>query len=319
MKHYSLLISQRARSAYFNDYLDVARAELQWLIGDEAILHRPIGAMDFFDIKAGEDLLSVLTSLSFVQGVFERQDGRLTPLDKRPAFNLHEDFVFGAKFRGKTNETLTQLLINIGLMCIDYRSIADVKLLDPMCGRATTLFWAMRYGIKSKGIEQDPRALADVRQMIKKWCKVHRQKHQLTEGFVGAKAKKKEIGKFLEFSAENTSMRLINGDTSDACQLLNDEKFQLIISDLPYGIQHHTTHKTRNPLAILKAAASEWSHSLKPGGAMVLAFNRYLPKREDLIDVFTTQGLQLLDFSAPHRMSESIVRDVVVLKKTNDK
>ena len=48
---------------------------------------------------------------------------------------------------------------------------------------------------------------------------------------------------------------------------------------------------------------------------MVLAFNSYIPKRNELIAAFTDHAMQPLAFSAPHRMSESIVRDVVLLKK----
>ena len=96
------------------------------------------------------------------------------------------------------------------------------------------------------------------------------------------------------------------------------EKFHLIVSDLPYGIQHFTTDKTRNSIAVLRACATDWCDSLKPEGVMVLEFNRNIPRRKDLLAVFTEQGLEALDFTAPHQMSESIVRDIVVLKKTID-
>jgi len=172
----------------------------------------------------------------------------------------------------------------------------------------------MRYGMKAKGIEQDAGALADIRQTVKKWCKVHRQKHEWKEGFTG-KANKQDQGKFIDFAVNDASMRVIAGDSTEACHLLNRETFHLLVTDLPYGVQHFTTDKTRNPLATLKACAPAWRDSLKPAGVMVLAFNRYLPRREELIGVFTEHGMQALAFSAPHRMSESIVRDVVVLKR----
>lgn len=271
--------------------------------------------MEFLEIAADESMLLTLAKLSFVYGIFEYQGEQLIPLSTEADFNLHEDFVFGAKFKGKTNELLTQLLINVGLKSIDYTKITDVKLLDPMCGRATTLLWGMRYGMKSKGIEQDAKALADIRLNVKKWSKIHRQKHQFKDGFVGGKSTKGNKGKFIEFSAADTSMRVITGDSSNACSLLKDERFHLIISDLPYGIQHFTTDNTRNPIAVLKSCAKDWYKSLKPEGVMVLAFNRNIPKRKDLMTVFTEQGLEALAFTAPHQMSESIVRDIVIFKK----
>ena len=316
MKNLALLISPRAKSAYFNDLIEVAKAELAWVIGsDQTITYKKIGPMEFLEIESDESLLPVLAKLSFVYGIFEYQGEQLIPLPVEADFNLHEDFVFGAKFKGKTNELLTQLLINVGLKSIDYKNIADVKLLDPMCGRATTLLWGMRYGMKAKGIEQDAKALADIRLNVKKWSKIHRQKHQFNDGFVGGKSTKGSKGKFIEFTAADTSMRVITGDSSEACSLLKDEKFHLLISDLPYGIQHFTTDKTRNPIKVLRDCAKDWCGSLKPEGVMVLAFNRNIPRRKDLLAVFTEQGMLELAFTAPHQMSESIVRDIVVLAK----
>jgi hypothetical protein len=48
---------------------------------------------------------------------------------------------------------------------------------------------------------------------------------------------------------------------------------------------------------------------------MVLVFNSLQPKRAELCSLFVEQGLVLQDFSAPHRMSESILRDLLVFTK----
>jgi hypothetical protein len=314
LKTLTLLISPLAKSAFYGAFVEIAKAELTWLLGAQEVHYKRVGAMDFFEIQASAQQLPQMASLASIYGIFECQAGRLVPLPVNSPFELHEDFVFGAKYRGKTNELLTQLLINVGLRSIEYSAVSDVKLLDPMCGRATTLLWAMRYGMQAKGIEQDAKALADIRQNVKKWCKIHRLKHRFEEGFVG-KANRQNRGKFISFAANNASMRVIAGDSANAGSLLRGEKFNLLVSDLPYGIQHFTTEKTRNPLAVIKACAQGWSASLKPGGAMVLAFNSYSPKRDELIEVFADYQMEALDFSAAHRMSESIVRDVVILKK----
>ncbi|CAH0992474.1 hypothetical protein SIN8267_02600 [Sinobacterium norvegicum] len=314
MKNLLLLISPQAKSAYFNDYIDVAKAELCWLIGGQEVEHRRMGEMDFLAVASCDVSLQQLARLSFIYGIFEQDGDKLLPLSAESEFSLHENFVFGSKFKGKTNELLTQMLINVGLKSIDYRNVSELKLLDPMCGRATTLLWAMRYGIKAKGIEQDVKAIADVRMNIKKWCKVQRQKHSFKEGFIG-KANKHDKGKFIDFDAADSSMRMINGDSTEANTLLKNEKFDLLVSDLPYGVQHFTTDKTRDPISVLKDCVEAWSKSLKINGVIVLSFNRYLPRREKLIGVFESEGFSALDFSAEHRMSESIVRDVVILRK----
>ena len=309
----SLLISPEAKSAYFKDYLEVCQQELHSVMPGIETVYRNIGSLEFFDLDCDKSQLQALTRLSFVQGIFSRQGELLLPLPFSGDFVLHNDFVFGSKYRGKTNERLTQMLINVGLGHIDEKNLDKVKLLDPMCGRATTLLWAMRYGIKAKGIEQDEKALDDIRQSLKKWTKIHRQKHKINEGYTG-KANKKSLGKFLEFIAENTYMKVIIGDARNSHDVLKGERFDLIVSDLPYGVQHFTTDNTRNPLAVLKECMPQWQASLKPGGAIVLAFNSYIPKRIEMIKAFEEAGFKAQDFSAPHRMSESIVRDIVVFK-----
>ncbi|CAA0104956.1 Uncharacterised protein [BD1-7 clade bacterium] len=315
MKDISLLISPLAKSAYFADYLTVAQAECDAIFTDTAFTHQRIGTLDFLDATLSDDSIQQAMRLSFAQGIFERCDGGFQPLASDAGFRLHEDFVVGAKYKGKTNEMLTQLLLNIGLAHMPDSAPETLKLLDPMCGRATTLLWGMRYGMRSKGIEQDPKALQDLQQSLKKWTKLHRQKHQLQTGFVG-KANKQGKGKFLDFQAEDAGMRVIHGDAREAAELLKDEKFNLIISDLPYGVQHFTTANTRNPLAVLEECADGWANCLKPDGAIVLAFNSYQPKRAKLIECFAARGLHAEPFAAPHRMSEAIIRDIVVFRRS---
>jgi len=137
---YSLLISPEARSAYFADYLSVAETELAACCPDAAPVHRTAGGMDFLDVEGGDP--QAFARLSFVQGVFERQGEALIALECAPDWALHRDFIFGSKFKGKTNERLTQMLINLGLAAIG-KPACETTLLDPMCGRATTLLWAM--------------------------------------------------------------------------------------------------------------------------------------------------------------------------------
>ena len=133
----------------------------------------------------------------------------------------------------------------------------------------------------------------------------------MSEGFIGA-PNKQGSGKFLEFSAEESTMRVIVGEACNADQILKEEKFDLLVSDLPYGVQHFTTEKTRNPLAVIEQCVGSWKKCLKKTGAIVLAFNGNNPKREALIEVFGQGGFEPQPFSAEHRMSESIVRDVVI-------
>ena len=314
-----LLLSPYTKAAFFREHLVISKIEVLGFLTQHnentQIEETNIGGMDFLHIDIKERNIPYLFNLSCVQGVFKQHNGALTPIEHESNFFLHEDFIWGSKFKGKTNETLTQFMLNIGLqqLQLPIEKQNTVKLLDPMCGRATTLLWGMRYGLHTKGIEQDAKALDDIRQQVKKWCKVHRQKHSFKEGYVN-KANKKNQGKFIDFAIEHASMRVIHGDTQDTSTHLKGEKFHLIVSDIPYGVQHFTTKNTRNSLAVIQESAEGWSQSLKPNGIIALAFNRYIPKREELLTAFTAfasdTGIQ-----AEHRMSESIVRDIVVLRK----
>ena len=313
MSHYSLLISPEARSAYFADYLDVAQRELLQVTACSNVVFRSRGGLDFIDVECDESLLAGMLRLSFVQGIFAREGDHLLPLDIADGFLFNDALVFGAKYRGKTNERLRQMLVNVGLAAIGAKDPSHCKLLDPMCGRGTTLLWSLRYGMKARGVEREPRVQEDLRRDLRRWCKLHRQKHQLSEGSVG-KRSRKAGGRFLEFNSEGVGLKLVNGDAREAPELLGGEKFDLLVSDLPYGVQHDTVGGTRNPLGILAECAAPWRECLKPGGALVLAFNRYQPKRPALIEAFESAGWQADSFSAPHRMSEAIVRDVVVFR-----
>ena len=89
---------------------------------------------------------------------------------------------------------------------------------------------------------------------------------------------------------------------------------QFAIADLPYGVQFHGAGR-RNPVEVLAACAPGWAQTLLPGGALALIFNRLQPKRPTLQRIFEEVGLEALPIEAPHRMSESIWRDLLVLRK----
>ena len=156
----------------------------------------------------------------------------------------------------------------------------------------------------------------DIQRNLKKWTKIHRQKHSLRQSFLGVKPNKKKQGVCIDFLAENSSLKAVHGDCRAIRNVFKEKLFSLIITDIPYGVQHHVGKGTRNPLTLLREAIPVWKESLQQGGAMVISFNRNLPRRNALLEVCASAGLEIVDFSIPHRMSESIVRDVVICKKS---
>ncbi len=315
-KKIALQVSPETKGAYFADALKVAEAELRFCFPSVNLTISHAGDLTFFVVETSLVVLPQLLRLSFVQGAYEVLENGLLPLSHTADFQLHPDFVFGSKFKGKTNERLTQLLFSLGLAQLADK--APIKVLDPMCGRATTLLWAMRYGLQARGIEIDTNAIGDVQRTVKKWTKIHRQKHQMRDGFIG-KANKKGLGKYLDFTIENADFRMVQGDGSQPLESYKKEKFDLIISDLPYGVQHFASDTDRNPLALIASSVVGWHQVLKQHGVVVIAYNSNNPKRDKVVNCFVEAGFHVLATDFSHRMSESIVRDIIIAKKYLDK
>ncbi|SHI85525.1 Putative RNA methylase family UPF0020 [Shimia gijangensis] len=314
MSEFALLISPSARAAYFADTQEVVLAEIAGLADVDVSGHEARGGMSFLRLTAEPEKACDILRLSFAQGLFQVDGDNWQPIECGAGFGLHEDFVYGEKYRGKTNETLTRLLINIALQEADTNN-EKLRLLDPMCGRGTSLFWAMRFGISANGIEKDQTVLNEVRRGLKKWTKLHRQKHKLVDGWV-QKSNKKGVGKFLDFMAEGQVARLVIGDTVNACDLAGRKPFDLIVTDIPYGVQHMGgADGARSPIDVIQAAAPGWAACLAPGGAMAIAYNQNIPRRPAMVAAFDGLGLEVIDRNVAHRMSESILRDVLVLRK----
>lgn len=309
-----LLVTPLAAGAYFAAVLDVARAELQLHFPEvqPEVVQR--STLTFLRVDLPRSAAPQLAQLSFVQGIFATDGAQLTVVEADPGHALPAGLVFGAKYRGKTHELLTLLALNVARATCDLPVEAPVKVLDPMAGRGTTLLWAVRRGWSATGIERDPRAPADFQRHVKKQCKLLRVKHKETRGTVGRKAKTGS-GSFVRYSFPSGTARLITGDARSLRPLLQGERFPMIVADLPYGVQHKRDDGWRDPTGVLAACAPEWADRLAPGGSMVLSFNALLPKRDVLVGLFEEAGLCLHPFAAPHRMSESILRDLVVFTR----
>ena len=128
------------------------------------------------------------------------------------------------------------------------------------------------------------------------------------------KKTKSNVGKFLDVKSESGSFRMITGDSIQSSELLRKEKFDLIISDIPYGIQHLASKKSKNPYATIEDSFSEWKKCLSTQGSIVIGFNSNNPKRSKLLELAEAFELVEFPFKSEHRMSESIVRDVLILK-----
>ncbi len=310
-----LLITPLCKGAFFDAYLEVARAELTAHLPAATLAPVCRAGFDFIGVDVDEGALPTLGRLACVQGAFaERDDGALTPFALPGSLRLPEAWVYGVKYKGKTHELVTQLALNLALRhCESDAKRRPRALLDPLAGKGTSLLWALRYGLNARGVEQDPSAAEALHAHIKKQTKLHRLEHTHQQGSVG-KRRKDGVGRFVHYELEQRSLRLVTGDSRDTPALCSGQRFDLLVTDLPYGVQFR--RQQQGGLRELVAECAEsWVASLRDGGAAALIFNTYQPTRGELTEIFAAQGCEVLDFSAPHRMSESIVRDLLVLRR----
>ncbi|MBN2723262.1 MAG: hypothetical protein JXR95_04230 [Deltaproteobacteria bacterium] len=308
-----LLISPFSKTAYYDDYLNVSRLELLEYFPESSFELNHFGGMDFIETELPGDVLPQLANLSTIQGIFEDNgDSGLVPLDAVPTFKLPESIVFGSKYQGKTNETVSQMALNLAVLyCKTNRE--KKSLMDPLAGRGTSLLWALRYGINSVGIEIDPKALDGLHNHVKKQTKLHHIKHQHSYGSVG-KSRKDGVGKFTQYRFDETTLKLITGDSRSTPELVAKQQFDMIVTDLPYGIQFKPEGGYKI-VELVNQCAQGWINSLRPGGSMVIVFNSFQPRRKELSDIFQRPDCIVHPFKAPHRMSESIIRDFLVVTK----
>ena len=96
--------------------------------------------------------------------------------------------------------------------------------------------------------------------------------------------------------------------------LTRGQRFHYLVSDLPYGVQFGGEND-RNPLNLISECAPAWIRALRHGGVMVLIFNSIQPKYHHVLEHLISLGLEHIPFRAPHRLSESIQRDLIVMRK----
>lgn len=308
---YRMWVDPRARGAYFDALGEVSRAEFEACVPGYAVQVSSSSHGTWLEFEA-EEIPKVIGRLSTFQTCFEcGQDGWIRPVELPSVFGLPDSWVWGARYRGKTHELLTQLAINLARSACAVETPEHTwKVFDPMAGRGTTLLWSMRYGMDSCGIEIDPKALDDLQRHIGRQTKVHRIKHQRTRS-AGRRA-----APAVEVAVEGTRLRLMTGDSARSGRLVGQERFHLLVTDIPYGIQHRGGRDgQRSPLTTLESCAASWSERLLPGAGVAIAFNTHMPTREQLAGVMASVGLRPLPIALPHRMSESIIRDVAVFRK----
>lgn len=329
-----MLVSPSANRVYAGVADRLAAAELELTAGVSGARPQTVAGVDYlaFDADpADEALLPTIARQSAHLALFERVGAShgdlLRPIEVPRVDTLDDDLVTIPKYPGKTNEQFTRLLLNVTLAAVDADDTRAWTVLDPLCGRGTTLGQAWLLGLDAAGVEGDLKALEQMASFWKTWLRRKRLKH--TAKVSPVRREGKNLGK--RFDAEVTTpdggslvAMVFSGDTRQSAALFGKRRFELIVADAPYGVVHGSQtdvrgvsgKRDRSAAGLLREAVGVWAGQLAPGGALGLSWNTLGMPREDLAAACRDAGLEVRDEGAwlqlAHRVDSSINRDILV-------
>jgi hypothetical protein len=176
------------------------------------------------------------------------------------------------RYKGKTNEVFTRVLLNIAIFAGAYsnRCTGRLRVLDPLAGGGTTLFLALASGYDAFGIEHQKQDVETTAVFIRQYLNsIHVPYKELDErGRRAGRRYQFEIG----HKDATRSLVLAHGDTCEANLHMQEvhggPHMHAIVGDLPYGIQHFGEISS-----MLGKALPVWEGMLLAGGTVALAWN----------------------------------------------
>ena len=344
MAAYALLILPSSNRVYADSAVELTRAEL--LAFDRAVLGgkvhdsrtESVGGVPYVVFEVDGELserdLRVLGNLSAAYAIFERQSDLLRPVELLRLDRFDDDLITIQKYPGKTNEQFTKLLLNVTLLASGF---ADeflerrFRVFDPLCGRGTTLNQALMYGFDAAGVERDQKDYEAYSAFIQTWLKRKRIKHRVESGPVRRERQVVARRTRIELAADKDDWKagssqlldVVNVDTVRSDEFFKDDAFDLIVTDAPYGVQHGSRTagkgRVRSPEELLEDAVPVWVRLLRPGGAVGIAWNTFVAKRETASAILAECGLEVVEdepyLDLKHRVDQAILRDVLVARK----
>ncbi len=292
----------------------------------EAVEHARLGGVAYLLASFAEEttlgsLLPVLSRLGATSSAFELLDGPLLrPLE--PAFRPHLplELAEARRYKGKTSEVFTRVLLNLALFAGAFSDRLDgrLRVLDPLAGGGTTLFLALAAGYDAFGIEQEKRAVETTVAFVRAYCREQRLSFQeLRE--TGQRRYRLELGP----RDDRRLLVLVQGESRSADTLLREvpggARFHAIAADLPYGIQHDGAART-----LVAEAVAAWERTLIPGGALALAWDATRLSRARLRSALEGSSSLAVREDGPYAQLEHRVdrvikrRDVLVAVKPSD-
>lgn len=290
-----------------------------------------IGGIPFFQFECDElsryqiDLFSRHSCLGLLT---EGSDSFLKPLVRSDVSYLPRDIAEVLKYKGKTSTVFTRMMLNMALCGTEASSNELLTVLDPMCGKGTTLFCAMEWGLNADGIEINRNDLKEIMDYLDRYFQMHRLKYLVRQGSETVGKNSVNMAEIVyadnrqDYQTGNTRrLRLFAGDTALAGRLIRKRKADVIVADLPYGIQHapRSGQRTETFEQLLTRSMPSWYDALRQGGILGLSFNVLTLKKKTVQDIGAACGLAVMEGDPfddlIHDVDQSVRRDAVFLKK----
>lgn len=272
------------------------------------------------DRELTERDLGLIRWFALTAGVFYRHERNgtllLEPLPLERPYVLPRTMLETRRYKGKTNELLTELMLNLGWFASPWANDPNVRMrvVDPLCGGGTSLFAALIRGWDAYGVDNDVRTVDTTVAYVKHFLRRSRVKHDVE------RARLRGIGQRWTFHIKVLDPPLTcviaRGDTGHTFDLLASPKAHLLVTDFPYGVQHRGL-----VIDLLTRGVHSWQRALRKGATLVLVWDQRTLSREELVQLLVGLGeLEPLD-EPPwnqfvHPVDQVIRRrDILVLRR----
>lgn len=327
---YLVLLAPSANRVYTVVARDIAAAELA-LVSPDATAIEPvtIAGVSYLRYGTEDPDVAALSRLSTLFAVFAVDGDRLRPVEIPRTDVFDDDLVSIPKYQGKTNEQFTRLMVNATLSAV--RREPPFSVLDPLCGRGTTLSTVWTLGHDAAGVDIDLKAVEAYATFLTTYLKRKRISH--SADLAPVRREGRSLGKRFQVTvrpddARSQDLTVFTGDARDSAALFGKRTFDAIVTDAPYGVVHGSrtgsagaaaAGRDRSPAGLLQAAVPLWAGQLRTGGALGIAWNTYGMDRAELSTIASAAGLQPCEqpgyLGFAHRVDSSIRRDLFVARK----
>ena len=280
------------------------------------------------DTLSPDAIMPILSRLGATSEVYEYfvqlgdvQGPLLRPMEPQFTPFIPIEMAEVRRYKGKTNELFTQVLLNIALFAGAYaQQFTDrLRILDPLAGGGTTLFLALAGGHDAFGIELERQDIETTAVFIRQYL------HSEHIPFKELDERGRRAGRRYQFEIGHKKatrvLVLAHGDTHEANLHMQEvpggPHMHAIVGDLPYGIQHFG-----EVAALLQKALPVWEQLLLPGGTLALAWNATRIERANMVALIEQSAHLKVRNDPPYTQLVHTVdrvikkRDIVVAVKT---